>query len=532
MPRKKSKAPAPPPLADLSQSQSLAADGTDSSISGGFGSIGNGSGTGGIGGEGLLDADSSTNPPTPLPYTPVPARRKRGRPSRASLEERNKNFTPRAGEGAVEYGVSEIGTPNNPINIPGLITNSARGGSARRGGRPNGSSGKNARSRGGPSHQTQVPLDKEGNEQTVADDEIVLEEDPLGQEKVDHNGNLLGGREYRCRTFTILNRGDRLYMLSTEPARCVGFRDSYLFFHKHRQLCKIITLPEEKYDLIARKIIPHSYKGRAIGVVTARSVFREFGSRIVIGGRRVIDDFWETQSIRDGAVYGELADPADKLPGPGEEYNRNQYVAWYGASRVYHTGQLNEPSQQTHQQHKRKKVPALTDETWMSAHASAASEFNTRLLKHREPCGQGVYEPHTNQTHIPRSFQPQFIRLSTVGPYNNQYEGGGDGEGDGDDGDDGGDFSGTLNTSMSTRANDNCSESSKFIRVLGRDVVYEEVMEPRPFVGNGLGAFISELGNRFGEWSDSIIDALETEEEKAAVRAQVVLEREWARRWS
>jgi len=31
-----------------------------------------------------------------------------------------------------------------------------------------------------------------------------------------------------------------LYMLSTEPARCIGFRDSYLFFQKHKLLYKII----------------------------------------------------------------------------------------------------------------------------------------------------------------------------------------------------------------------------------------------------------------------------------------------------
>ena len=86
----------------------------------------------------------------------------------------------------------------------------------------------------------------------IADDEVVLPEDPEGETKVDKMGNLQGGREYRCRTFTVQGRGDRLYMLSTEPARCVGFRDSYLFFTKHRRLYKIIIDDEEKRALSER----------------------------------------------------------------------------------------------------------------------------------------------------------------------------------------------------------------------------------------------------------------------------------------
>ena len=103
----------------------------------------------------------------------------------------------------------------------------------------------------------------------VINDEVDMPEDPDGETKVSKLGYLQGDREYRCRTFTVLGRGERLYMLSTEPARCVGFRDSYLFFTKHKRLYKIIIDDEEKRDLIERELIPHSYKGRAIGIVTA-----------------------------------------------------------------------------------------------------------------------------------------------------------------------------------------------------------------------------------------------------------------------
>lgn len=198
----------------------------------------------------------------------------------------------------------------------------------------------------------------------VVDDEVVLPEDPEGETKVDKMGNLQGGREYRCRTFRILGKGERFYMLSTEPARCIGFRDSYLFFQKHKQLYKIIIDDEAKHDLIGRQIIPHSYKGRAIGVVTARSVFREFGARIIVGGRKIIDEYQAAAARADGDVEGELADPDDQLPRGGEPYNVNQYVAWHGASSVYHSGGPSVPTPSV-------KVPepvpqiVLTDENWL-----------------------------------------------------------------------------------------------------------------------------------------------------------------------
>jgi chromatin structure-remodeling complex protein RSC7 len=213
-------------------------------------------------------------------------------------------------------------------------------------------------------------IDAEGTVADIVDDECVLPEDPVGETKVDKLGNLLDGRDYRCRTFKVLGRGNRLYMLSTEPARCVGFRDSYLFFTKHRKLYKIIVDDDEKRDMIEREIIPHSYKGRSIGIVTARSVFREFGARIVVGGKRIIDDYAVTLAREEGAVEGQLADPDDHFV-PGEPYNKNQYVAWHGASAVYHTNTPSIPVPSSKVESKKRKVN-VNDTNWMLEHAREA----------------------------------------------------------------------------------------------------------------------------------------------------------------
>lgn len=288
-------------------------------------------------------------PPTPATASSFPRRKRLGRPPKVKPAEwDDSDERPR--------DASETGTPIK------------KG----RGGFRGGNRGGRWKNRGGPSHTTQQPIDKDGNLMDVIDDEVDLPEDEEGEKKVDKLGYLADGREYRCRTFTVNGRGERLYMLSTEPARCVGFRDSYLFFNKHRKLHKIVISEEEKLDFIATKIIPHSYKGRPIGICTARSVFREFGARIIIGGKRVIDDYEVAAARAAGVVEGEIADPSDIIK-PGEVYNKNQYVAWFGASSVYHSNAPSVPLATGNKAPEGKKKKLLVNETnWMLEHAREA----------------------------------------------------------------------------------------------------------------------------------------------------------------
>ena len=296
--------------------------------------------------DGGRDSEPPSVPTTPVPEVEAPPRKRRlGRPP--------KNKPPGWDDDVGR--ASDAGTP--------------RGRGRGRGGFRGGGRWKN---RGGPSHVTQQPIDKEGNMMNVVDDEVDLPEDEEGEKKVDKMGHLQDGREYRCRTFTIPGREERLYMLSTEPARCVGFRDSYLFFSKHKKLYKIIISDDEKLEMIERELIPHSYKGRAIGICTARSVFREFGARIIVGGKRVIDDYEVAAAKADGVIEGELADPNDVLPKPGEPYNKNQYVAWHGASAVYHGNQSSVPLAAGKAIQGQKRRVMINDMNWKLEHARAA----------------------------------------------------------------------------------------------------------------------------------------------------------------
>ena len=101
-------------------------------------------------------------------------------------------------------------------------------------------------------------------------------------------------------------------MLATECARVLVYRDSYLLFNKNRSLHKIIANQVEKDHLINEGILPYSYRSRQIAMVTARSMFRQFGARIITNGRRVRDDYWEFKARKQGFTEDDLA--SDKRP--------------------------------------------------------------------------------------------------------------------------------------------------------------------------------------------------------------------------
>lgn len=145
------------------------------------------------------------------------------------------------------------------------------------------------------------------------DEYLPREIDADGENKVSKNGYPLENRKYRCRTFQVPNRGEKLFMLATECARVLGYRDSYLLFNKNRSLYKIIANQTEKDNLITQEILPYSYRSRQIAIVTARSMFRQFGARLIENGRRVRDDYWEAKARKQGFTEEDAA--GEKRPG-------------------------------------------------------------------------------------------------------------------------------------------------------------------------------------------------------------------------
>ena len=92
-----------------------------------------------------------------------------------------------------------------------------------------------------------------GGQYYYCEDELEIDEDIRGNQKIDEHGNLLGGRMYKMPTFTSSLRHDRekVYMLSIDAARGAGFKDSLYMFRRNLLLVKLTLEQEEKEKLIA-----------------------------------------------------------------------------------------------------------------------------------------------------------------------------------------------------------------------------------------------------------------------------------------
>ncbi|KAL9081531.1 MAG: hypothetical protein Q9159_007279, partial [Coniocarpon cinnabarinum] len=209
--------------------------------------------------------------------------------------------------------IAETGVPTGTpkITTPKVATPQPKAESVPQASPPAGSPPKETPSKGVKALPTQRDhttdqLNPEGDEY------IVRETDEAGEQKVMPTGHLRDGREYRCRTFYVPSRGDKLFMLATECARVLVYRDSYLLFNKNRSLHKLIANQVEKDHLINEGILPYSYRSRQIAMVTARSMFRQFGARMIINGRRVRDDYWEYKARKQGFTEDDLA--SEKRP--------------------------------------------------------------------------------------------------------------------------------------------------------------------------------------------------------------------------
>lgn len=253
-------------------------------------------------------------------------------------------------------------------------------------------------------------FDAEGNPLSTENDEVYIpNEDPKGKEKIDELGYLKGGREFRMKTFKILGEGDRLYVISTIPARMVGFRDSYLLFKTHRTLFKRVCDNNQKLDLINRGIIPNSYKGRAVNLVSARSIFREFGAKMIKEGKKVIDDFWEQRAIDNGDIPGEYADPDELYKNKLSNVLGEGVGGGSGSGGIALGGNATPMAPAT-------LVDYQTDETWIYQIASQTSEYNHKLAELRlQVAANGYRDVFTNIVQFPESTQPHQIRVEKVG---------------------------------------------------------------------------------------------------------------------
>ncbi|CAL9730447.1 chromatin structure-remodeling complex subunit RSC7 [Monosporozyma unispora] len=297
------------------------------------------------------------------------------------------------------------------------------------------------------------PVDANGDPLSVVNDEFTLPDDTSGEEKIDKDGNLQGGRKFKVRTFKLFDNGNRLFMLATEPARAVGLRDSSAFFQYHPNMYKYILSQSEKNKLIGLSILPYSYRNRTISVVTARSVFKEFGHTIIIDGKENDDDYYSDPALRNSNVKeGQMpkekqARSHKKQKTQSHHHDRSHSNRHNHHHQVRHTekqefienAQLQSsanPAKNTVEFFQSSLIGSTLNTTshhgtgttvsnngaimgingsqlnstnWLYQHAAACSRYNSDMYYDRVRIllieNQGIRDPYTNTLHVPQGTQ-------------------------------------------------------------------------------------------------------------------------------
>ncbi|KIK68264.1 hypothetical protein GYMLUDRAFT_154083 [Collybiopsis luxurians FD-317 M1] len=189
----------------------------------------------------------------------------------------------------------------------------------------------------------------QGQAYIIEGDQFVTDDDPKGDEKIDKWGNLLGGRKFKATTFALPNRHpERQYMLAIEAARSSGYRDSLYYFRRNPLAFKLnATQPEKDHLISVGKLGPH-LKTRSVTMITARSAFKLHGSKMIIEGRWVTDDYYEDKAlaaatelgVKPGDLVAEM-DPADmegRPEKPAKSLNMDREIGTSGGGLIYRPG--------------------------------------------------------------------------------------------------------------------------------------------------------------------------------------------------
>ncbi|KAJ1658565.1 hypothetical protein IWQ61_002210 [Dispira simplex] len=297
--------------------------------------------------------------------------------------------------------------------------------------------------------QGDAPTSQERNQTPTIDDveEKDVEHDPSGDRKITALGELLDGREFKCRAFQLPNRHrGRYYMLCMDVVRCTNTRDSFVLFVKHPDLVRLTLTEDEKTQLIEAKILPTFFRSRKIPFITARSAFVTFGHALIKKGRPVTDDYYEAEAREK---WGNLP------PAPAHRHTPNQHHSRRGRSAtpdlagpvergasLYGEGQsggqllpssppsLVRGGSVISQKRSRTPIPDAsvlaakeTDgnrfplhshrDAWLFNLAQSTLQFNAQLQASRRAKPK-YWDPHTYVHQVPRNTQPSRVQVEAT----------------------------------------------------------------------------------------------------------------------
>lgn len=130
---------------------------------------------------------------------------------------------------------------------------------------------------------------------------VIARGDQQGEAKINRKGDLLGSRNFLFPTFTLPSRPHAVYVLVKDLIKCLeSALSSAEFLHQNALLYGVKASPEELEFLKENRLCSSEEANDDICFVTAKSAFMLFGARVVVGGTRLVDDYWEQITKEQG----------------------------------------------------------------------------------------------------------------------------------------------------------------------------------------------------------------------------------------
>ena len=228
----------------------------------------------------------------------------------------------------------------------------------------------------------------------MAEDEI----DAKGEEKIDADGKLLGGREFVFPVFTLPRHPTRLYAFSLDAAKALDYRDTYIFFTKNTNVKRVNGSDADREYLTEKDMLPPPMKNRNVTLVTARNVFRVFGHQIIKRGRPIRDDYFVGDKTEED-YYKEAMQIDDDYKTGIFDFGQGPHILGFG-------GEDGEDDFRPEY-----IPPELRADAWMYKVATSTAGFNRRLVRTRPT---SFLDLHTNIEQVSQLSQPSRVQVELL----------------------------------------------------------------------------------------------------------------------
>jgi hypothetical protein len=195
------------------------------------------------------------------------------------------------------------------------------------------------------------------------------------------------------------SRGDELLMLGKDVVALLNMRDSFVLVNKNPLVVKVDATQADKNYLIDNGFLRSTFRTRDITIVTARSIFKTFGHRVIKKGRRGRDDYFATGVPEEDS---EAEEEKEEL----EEKKRAKMYAKTSEmpqDSTYGSGQSTLAFRRSNLTNR--IVPNRGPD---NDHAAlSVRDFNAALREYRAR-NPSFYDIHTHIYQTPASRQPQY----------------------------------------------------------------------------------------------------------------------------